>query len=107
MRKRKILTVIVFILFILSFRYNEITLVDNLTKFNTEDLDINGYRKDHDDFSGLIPSYDEEKVEHLNLITALSNDKNVMPKGRVLVPGKIDVPIFEGSFNERRSRAST
>jgi len=99
LRKRKILTVIVFILFILSFRYNEITLVDNLTKFNTEDLDINGYRKDHDDFSGLIPSYDEEKVEHLNLITALSNDKNVMPKGRVLVPGKIDVPIFEGINN--------
>lgn len=99
MKKRRIIIVIVFILFLLSFRFNEITLIDYLTKFNTEDLDINGYRKDYDDFSGLTPSYDEDEVEHLNLITALSNNRTVVPKGRVIVPGKIDVPIFEGINN--------
>ena len=100
MKKRRVIVIIVFILFLLSFRYNEITLIDYLTKFNTDDIGINGYKEDYDDFSGLIPSYDEEKVEHLNLVNALGTDtRNIIPKGRVIIPGKVDVPIFEGINN--------
>lgn len=107
MKKRRIIIVIVFILFLLSFRFNEITLIDYLTKFNTEDLDINGYRKDYDDFSGLAPSYDEDKVEHLNLANALAVDtRNIVPKGRVIIPGKVDLPIFEGLNNAHLNKGA-
>lgn len=107
MRKRKIIAIIIFVLFILSFRYNEITLVDYLTRFNTDDIDINGYKKNHDDFSGLIPSYDEEEVEHLNAINALTIDtRNIIPKGRVIIPGKVDLPIFEGINNAHLAKGA-
>lgn len=106
MKKRRIITVTVFILFLVSFRFNEITLIEYLTQFNTQDLDINGYRKDYDDFSGLIPSYDTDEVEHLNLMTALSNDRDVVPKGRVIIPGKVDVPIFEGLNNAHLNKGA-
>lgn len=98
-KKRLILTLILFFLFLLSFRYNEITLVDSLIGFNTEDLQMNGYQEDYDDFSGLVPSYEEEKVEYLGVRTILAHNQKVVPKGRIIIPGKVDAPIFEGINN--------